>query len=252
MRRARRSKDWTPRPRSRASRSFMPALRPRAQEFSPMAGACSTCARLAAAWKRRASAPTRRSKRSTGPKVFAAATSAGGRWRGRACNKIRKEEPSSASMRWSSPRKRGSMTTEMVRNCKTVVMDPGSRSLRSLGRDDEYRYCFIYARPCRSLPRVRLALDRYLGRENVRAQRRRRTAPAAAPRLRAIERDVAPRRAGARAAFHPDPSRPAGLRLVGGAAGERRSRALQQAHHGGGDDRNHGTARARAVSPRRP
>src|SRR5260370_233810 len=156
-------------------------------------------------------------------------------------------------MRWSSPRKRGPMTT-VVRNCKTLVMDPGSgargSSPGSLGRDDEYRYCFIHARPRRSLSRLRVALDRHLDWKDVRAQRRRRAGAAAAPRLRADQRDVAPRRAGADAAFHFDPSRSARLRLVGRAACERRSRALQQARHGGGDDRADGKARARALPPR--
>src|SRR6266516_4692291 len=66
MRKARQSRALTPRRPPRASRSFMPAPGPRAEKFSRTAGACSTCARSARAWKTPGAAPMRRSKRSAG------------------------------------------------------------------------------------------------------------------------------------------------------------------------------------------
>ena len=64
-------------------------------------------------------------------------------------------------------------------------------------------------------PGYRIALDRHLGRQDVRALRRRRPAAPAAARLRADQCDVAQGGAGARETLHARAARPARLWLVG-------------------------------------
>ena len=59
-----------------------------------------------------------------------------------------------------------------------------------------------HVRPRRPLPRICVALDRHLGRQDVRALRRRRPAAPPHPRLRANQCDVAQRGARPRETFH--------------------------------------------------
>src|SRR5450759_16686 len=101
-------------------------------------------------------------------------------------------------------------------------------------------------------PRLRLALDRHIGWQAVRAPGWPRPAAVAAARLHADQRDVASRRADTGHALLAGDPGPARLRLGGGAGGRCGARALRQALDGESNDRTDGEAGPCALPPGRP
>src|SRR5262249_17794580 len=133
---------------------------------------------------------------------------------------------------------------------RKVFIGTTSAGARWSGKIRLLRRCADHDRSRRSLSRLRITMDRNLGRTDFRARQRFWPISAPAPSWSSTEqRDVAPPRGGAWRTFHARDRRSAGLWLVGNAAVASRPCAIHQARYGAGHGGGDGGDRFCALPP---